>query len=116
MIGNRQFCGAEGARTPDPRLAKPVLSQLSYNPSVFVPAPAPDRLIAIGASLLRQTLAHAPNLKRNPILRSACPAQGFCVRTERPRRPEVRATEVARSAGSRRKAGHGVKGQAGGAR
>jgi hypothetical protein len=24
--------GAEGARTPDPRLAKPVLSQLSYNP------------------------------------------------------------------------------------
>jgi hypothetical protein len=24
--------GAEGDRTPDPRLAKPVLSQLSYRP------------------------------------------------------------------------------------
>ena len=27
------FGGAEGARTPDPRLAKPVLSQLSYSPN-----------------------------------------------------------------------------------
>jgi hypothetical protein len=27
-----QLGGAEGARTPDPRLAKPVLSQLSYSP------------------------------------------------------------------------------------
>ena len=104
--------GAEGARTPDPRLAKPVLSQLSYSPSAFVPAPAPGRLIAIVASLrstyvpltslLRQTLAHAPNLEQNPILRSACPAQDFFVRSERPRRPEVRATKVARSVGSRR--------------
>ncbi len=25
-------CGVEGGRTPDPRLAKPVLYQLSYNP------------------------------------------------------------------------------------
>ena len=118
--------GAEGARTPDPRLAKPVLSQLSYNPSAFVPAPAPGRLIAIVASLrgtyvpltslLRQTLAHAPNLEQNPILRGACPAQDFFVRSERPRRPEVRATKVARSVGSRRKAGAGGKGQAGGAR
>jgi hypothetical protein len=44
----------------------------------FVPYPAPGRLIAIVASLrgtdvpltslLRQTLAHAPNLERNPSL------------------------------------------------
>jgi hypothetical protein len=71
-----QLGGAEGARTPDPRLAKPVLSQLSYSPLAFVPYPAPGRLMAIVASLrdtvvplaslLRQTLAHAPNLERNP--------------------------------------------------
>ena len=65
------FGGAEGARTPDPRLAKPVLSQLSYSP--------------------------------NDIRRmSACPAQDFCVRAERPRRYEVRATSVARSVVPRR--------------
>ena len=95
------FGGAEGARTPDFRLAKPALSQLSYSPLDFVPAPAPGRLIAIVASLrgthvpltslLRQTLAHAPNLERNPFL-SACPAQDFFVRAERPRRCGVRAT------------------------
>ena len=28
------FGGAEGARTPDPRLAKAVLSQLSYSPTL----------------------------------------------------------------------------------
>jgi hypothetical protein len=28
----RQICGAERVRTDDPRLAKPVLSQLSYSP------------------------------------------------------------------------------------
>ena len=28
----RQSCGAERVRTDDPRLAKPVLSQLSYSP------------------------------------------------------------------------------------
>ena len=43
--------GAEGDRTPDPRLAKPVLSQLSYSPLAFAPYPAPGRLIAIVASL-----------------------------------------------------------------
>jgi len=78
----------------------------------FAPYPAPGRLIAIVASLrgtyvpltslLRQTLAHAPNLKRNPIRRSACPAQDLCVRSKRPRRPGVRATKVARGGGSRR--------------
>ena len=31
---NSQFGGGEGDRTPDPRLAKPVLSQLSYAPKV----------------------------------------------------------------------------------
>jgi hypothetical protein len=31
-------CGAEGIRTLDPRLAKPMLSQLSYSPLLFVPA------------------------------------------------------------------------------
>ena len=76
MIGNRQFCGAEGARTPDPRLAKPVLSQLSYNPLALGLSPAPGRLIAGLASLrgtqvpltslLQQTLAQLPNLDPNP--------------------------------------------------
>jgi hypothetical protein len=28
-------CGAEGDRTPDPRLAKPMLSQLSYCPIMY---------------------------------------------------------------------------------
>ena len=79
VLGPPFVGGAEGARTPDPRLAKPVLSQLSYNPSVFVPAPAPDRLIAIVASLLRQTLAHAPNLKRKPFVFSACLAWDFSI-------------------------------------
>ncbi len=34
--------GAEGDRTPDPRLAKPVLSQLSYCPTIVE---VPERLI-----------------------------------------------------------------------
>ena len=33
--------GVEGDRTPDPRLAKPVLSQLSYNPPHVVEKTAP---------------------------------------------------------------------------
>ena len=31
-----EFGGAEGSRTPDPRLAKPMLSQLSYTPVVLL--------------------------------------------------------------------------------
>ena len=49
-----QLGGAEGDRTPDFRLAKPALSQLSYSPVAFVPYPAPGRLVAIVA-LLRGT-------------------------------------------------------------
>lgn len=32
LVGSKLISGAEGDRTPDPRLAKPVLSQLSYRP------------------------------------------------------------------------------------
>ena len=98
--------GAEGARTPDPRLAKPVLSQLSYNPSAFGPAPAPGRLIAIVASLrgtyvpltslLRQTLAHAPNLKRRPFVRfRAWPSAGLFRQVRAP--PQARSESYTRS-------------------
>ncbi len=45
-------------------------------------------------------LSYSPKLaNRLPVL---APAQDFFVRSERPRRPEVRATKVARSVGTRR--------------
>jgi hypothetical protein len=37
--------GAEGFRTPDLRLAKPALSQLSYSPLALALSPAPSRLV-----------------------------------------------------------------------
>ena len=37
------FYGGEGIRTPDPRLAKPMLSQLSYTPSGKLSGPKWDR-------------------------------------------------------------------------
>ena len=34
MFSHTKNSGGEGVRTPDPRLAKPMLSQLSYTPMV----------------------------------------------------------------------------------
>lgn len=36
-VGGEAVGGAEGVRTPDPRLAKPMLSQLSYSPGGLFP-------------------------------------------------------------------------------
>src|SRR5574338_312618 len=43
-------CGAEGDRTPNPRLAKPVLSQLSYSP-FLLPFPSVRRGRSLGVAL-----------------------------------------------------------------
>ncbi len=54
------FSGDEGIRTPDPRLAKPVLSQLSYIPRLGLGGIEPPTLRLSGVR--SNQLSYRPNI------------------------------------------------------
>lgn len=62
----RECGGGKEARTPDPRLAKPMLSQLSYTPMRRSGGPDPDRTdyLCIASAVLSQ-MSYRPEMNEN---------------------------------------------------